>query len=129
MNLRALVIGAFLTHSLAQAQIPSSIKLQAAASSRSHAEFDGLEAQKLADQAATLPPELKADALIRISEADSVADSIKQKKRLLSEAFEAFTRLHLQILSYLAASLKSLQSIITFLSRTLLRCLPLPTLL
>jgi hypothetical protein len=92
MNLRALVIGAFLTHSLAQAQIPSSIKLQAAASSRSHAEFDGLEAQKLADQAATLPPELKADALIRISEADSVADSIKQKKRLLSEAFEAAMR-------------------------------------
>jgi hypothetical protein len=91
MNWRALVISVFLTHFLAQAQIPSSIKPQPA-SSRSNPQLHALEIQKLADQTATLPSELRADALIRIAEAKSETESIKQKKRLLSEAFEAAMR-------------------------------------
>jgi hypothetical protein len=47
------------------------------------------ETRKLADRAEVLPPELEADALIRIVALKSRPQSAKQKKLLLSDAFDA----------------------------------------
>jgi hypothetical protein len=92
MALRTLLITALLAQVPVQAQVPSTQKSPGSAAVTSQAKSQDLEAQKLADQAATLPPELKADAFIRIAEAKSLTQSIKQKKRLLGEAFDSAMR-------------------------------------
>jgi len=58
-------------------------------STLSHSADEDSEAHKLADLAAVLPPELKADALIRIVALKSLPQSAKQRKVLLADAFDA----------------------------------------
>jgi hypothetical protein len=91
MILRALAIGFLLTNRLVYAQAANR-QTSPNKGTPSQVESRDLEVEKLADQAATLPPELKADTLIRIAEAKSLKPNIKQRKHLLSEAFDSAVR-------------------------------------